>query len=110
MAKVPEQPGNLSGGDETAKAAGPAGGDGDSCKGVGSPSEDVDPSGEGVDPSGRGGEDCEGVGSLGWRCSFDMATTFLTTTGTATSSCASYIFRNTGAVNTRLRMEKTRRI
>jgi len=56
------------GGDETARAAGPPEGDGDSCKGSGSGSSDDDEPCklEGVDPSGGdGGEECEGVDPSG---------------------------------------------
>jgi hypothetical protein len=74
------------GSDKTAKAAGPPAGDGDS--------------GKGVDRSGRGG-------GGDWRRSFDMAVTFLTTTGTTPSS---YISRTTGFTNSRLKIERIRRI
>jgi hypothetical protein len=75
------------------------------------PSDSDEPC-KGVDPSGGGGEECEGVGPSDpdWRRSFDMAATFLTTTGTTPSSCASYISRTTGVANTRLKMESIRRI
>jgi hypothetical protein len=121
----------LPGAGETAKAADPpGGGGGDSCKGVGPTDGDpfgnggeecegVDPSGgggrsEGADPSGGGGEECKGVpfGSSRRSFEFDVAATFLTTTGTIASSCSSSICRATGigTANTRLKMERIRSI
>jgi hypothetical protein len=115
----------------------PGGGGGDSCKGVSPPDGDpfcnggeecegvdpsggggegVDPSGggggsEGADPSGGGGEEREGVPSgSSSRGSFEVAATFLNTTGTIISLRASSISRTTGIANTRLKIERIRRI
>ena len=86
------------GASETAKEAGPPAGagpsytdDSPSCGGGGA-YKCVDPSGNsGGECEGDGGEEVEGMGpsNSDERHSFDMIATFLTTNGTATSSCTS---------------------
>jgi hypothetical protein len=98
-------------GEEEVKGVGSPGNRGGDCEGVNHSGDDEEEVG-GMGPPGGGWEEPEGVSSsnVGWRRSFDMMTSFLTTTGTTTSLCVSYISRTTGAASTRLKMKRIRRI